>query len=142
MGSLSLSVGDLASAIVADPGAGNEFTYTPTAGIRVKIISGTFLFTTDATVVNRSVYYEFIVSAVSMGILQHSTLQTATQARYYNLIPGYRDDPFAVGSQWVFPWDPNIQFDSTHSLRVNALNMQAGDAFINIALNIEQWIDD
>lgn len=117
----------------ANPGAGAEFIFTP-GGIAVtELVFVHLTLITDATVVNRLVGLNILGSATVLGNLRSAGVQPASQTINYRWANGMSGGAFVSAVNTM-----NLPRTSLGTLgwRTNTLNIQAGDAFSEIAFGL------
>jgi len=136
------SVGVMQLLNITNPGAGNYFTFPGASGKRRRLWLLTFTLSTDVNVANRQVLLVFRFGAVDVGYMIHPDVQAASLQRIYSLISHYAGLPYSSGSYFIFPFNRNFLFTPQTTIRITAVNLQAGDTFTAINGTVEDFIGD
>lgn len=136
------NTGFFGAVTIVNPGAGNAFDIVTVAGTRSRICGAFFTLTTDANVANRQVILQLRIGAIIVSAMVHPTAQVASTVSLYSLSCNFAGQPYNIGTYYMFPWNRNILINESVFLRVNALNIQAGDAFTGINWLREYMIGD
>jgi hypothetical protein len=138
---------------IDDPGAGNQwiFTLPQVSNLwRYKILALSFYFSTDATVINRSVGLRFFRhgGAYTWWRLFVPQVQAASQAFDYMFALGLPAAPWWAGgvsipvSNHIFCPLPDFELTNWERMGFSTGNQQAGDNCVNIHVLIRRWQDD
>jgi hypothetical protein len=141
-GSAEINHGWLRWMNVTNPAAGAGFVLQIATGVRWRVLGCMFSFTADATVISREVYYEYVYAGVVMGSVVANCLHGAGAAVWYSMMGGVGERLGVLGGSVQIPHDTRVEFNTVHYIRVNAINIQAGDQFASINWYSEQWLDD
>jgi hypothetical protein len=135
------SQGLISSVIPSNPSAGSGYTYTTTAGLRTRIHSVNFLFTTSSTAANRVVYVGINDNnGYQVAVSNSNYVQGASLAYQYSFfIGGIPLAPTTNNTQAIAPM-PQVDLGSVWTLNINVNNMQAADTLTNIRLALETWV--
>ncbi len=126
---------------ITPPAAGNNVSFTIPSNRVLKLRSLVFKLTTDATVASRNVLVEMVhlgTGSIFMGTLP---LHLASLVRDYTFAPfGAQTNVIFNGK--IFGAMPNdLWLASEDTLTIIVNNIQAGDVFSAIALNVEQFFE-
>ena len=128
---------------VTDPGAGGYVEIGPPAGERWRLISVTCTFTTSAAVANRQVSWRCLEALYGTicfcGIF--STIQVASLVRGYHFMDGQSQAPYDISGVFMGGLPTGIRLVYGLKLIIDAINLQAADAFTNIYVVAQKWID-
>lgn len=132
---------------VAAPGAGANLSVvlptTPNAGTLWILDFVRFLFTTDATVVSRSVALATRNVANTLNVYEMNTLLTTVQlASVANSWLWYRNLPlreYPVESNQLRVWMPTVILLPGERLVTSIANLQAGDALTNVIVCYREY---
>lgn len=127
---------------LANPGAGNNWSYTVSNGHVFIPMNIRFKFTTDATVATRELTIQIVQGISTVFTLQHYTGITASRVFIgnYGAASGYtmaaeRNNAFNAS------FTPGFWMSATHQIGIQTLNMQAADAYTEIHLFGKEYID-
>lgn len=126
--------------VISNPGAGLEWTFTVAADVRARVVSLAFQFVTDATVATRAVRLVVDDGTRFFALAAPTETQLASQTRFYSAHAG----GFAgvTGVDYILlPLPPDLVLREGFRIRSSTQNLQAGDAFSNITVVTEQWIE-
>jgi len=124
---------------IPDPGAGLNFSFLMPFEYLYRLLSVEFLFTTDATVINRLVTFTGNIGSKAINRSQSSLSQAATKAYTYSIctrqiafVAAVLNDRISMSLSQDFLLPPG----STVSSDIDSI--QAGDAITGIVLLL-QW---
>ena len=135
------TVGEMKTIIIPDPGAGNDFSYTVPAGVRLRVRGLAIKLTTDATVSDRRIV--ITVTDPDGGISQAefmNAVQAASKTVNNVLGPGSRAATGPVGGILTAPIASEIVLTPGDVLESDIKNIQAGDTLTKIYLLVEAFI--
>jgi hypothetical protein len=115
-----------------------ELAFTvPTAKLwRVQALR--FEFSTDSTVVNRTVLYTVALAVGGALYVPSAVVQTATQDRFYSCYPGAVPVTIATGFP-VIPIPSDLLLAAGSVIGTLTLNFQLTDRYLNASLLVEEW---
>jgi hypothetical protein len=126
--------------VTAAPAAGQEWSISSPPGVRWKLLSGQWVFTTSAAAGNRIVGVQLKDQAFdNLGFVVSSTPQAPSTVVNYGLFPG---PPAAQGQTFLI----NLGFNNPLWIPVNGQifsvteGLQPGDQYSNVTLQIEEWV--
>lgn len=132
--------GNLVTHLVTAPGAGANVVFTQSTALRWRLLAGAFLFTTSATVITRNIEVQLQNAGNFVADSWCPFGQAASAAQQYVITPGI---PAVTGTPFVpnVAWPTDLRMQPGTVLIMTVVNFQAGDAFTNIVLQTEEWVD-
>jgi len=127
---------------IADAGAGNPRVIYADLGRRYLIDAVYITYTTDATVLDRQVYWEYWGGVGDGARVYAYQSQAASLVGYYSFIPGLGSLNYSFHGRHIIGFGPRVMADATYGIRISATGIQAGDAFTDCLINGQQWLDD
>lgn len=130
-------------ATIANPAAGINVEIVATVGQRWSIDAISLVFTTDATVANRTVGIEFFqILGTAQGRIWNPAVQAASVVGLYHFTKWIASVPWSALGNHVFPLRGPTIIDGALGIRILADNIQATDQFSNIYVRGQGWLDD
>jgi hypothetical protein len=128
------------SQLVANPGAGAEWSFTVPGSIRQKVRGAHFTFTTSAVVATRDVTVVVDDGANVLGRFPASITQIASLANEYT-VSAAPYSPATLATVGMIPFPPDMVMLQGWRIRTQTGALDVGDAYTNIRINLEQWFD-
>ncbi len=139
---LDTSVFRIAQENPANPGAGNNFSWTPPSNSRVLVLGVEFILTTDANAAGRIVTLEAREGANtfshSLAVAGHIASLAVQHTFQPNVIGADRIGTY-LHMLSVLPYPLILQVGDT--LNTDILQIQVGDAITNIHIRYAAWQD-
>lgn len=134
------AVFDLVTAIVTNPGAGNQLSYSVPANARIEIIYLGFIFQTSAAVADR---YATVLGATptldqTMGATD--VAQVASKTYGYAFVAGLPESvDLSAANVIVAPLAPSLLLEPGDSLESYVFNIDGSDSITSIITRFRQW---
>jgi hypothetical protein len=132
--------GVLNTVSVPNPAAGTDWSYTPPAGVRQRVQSIQATLTTSAAVANRTVVIHITQGGNVLYSAADPTPQTASTTVTYTFAPGLPAQG-ATGNVVVTPLPAGLVINSTFTISVSTIGLQAGDQWSAINISTEDSLD-
>jgi len=133
--------GNIRVVTTANPGAGVEWNIAVPANARWKIRSGLASLTTSAAVGNRFVLIDYFTGGSNPFQGYADKVQAPSQATGYSLIPL---TPYLSASPLsaMVALAPELSILSGGSIQSRTFGLAVADAWTNIILYVEEWLDN
>ena len=125
---------------VTTPGAGADFIYTMPGAARIQIRSISALFTTAATVANRTPSLVLDDGSFVYGMFPSGNTEVATNAVQYTWADSTPIAP-VFDNKVIAPLASGVQLPPGHRVRSLTTGIQAGDTWTNIFMQGHVWLD-
>ncbi len=133
--------GVLNSIAVAAPLAGNDWSQTVPTNGRWRIRSAIAALATSAAVAARQVFLQATDGVNQLFGIPAQQTQAAGTTVTYQFVPGVPYTTVISGNLPVF-LPPDMQLFQAFIIRALTVNLQAGDVWSAIRLEIEEWLED
>ena len=135
------TVGEMKTIIIPNPGAGNNFTYTVPAGVRLKVRGIAFHLVTDANVVNRRAIIRIVDPDGGIsGAEWANAAITANLNVNITFAPNSRAATGILGAGLSSTLSSKLMLIPGDELQSIIQNIQAGDTLTKIYLLVEAFI--
>ena len=134
-------VGDIKTIVITTPGAGNNFSYTVPAGIRLRILGITYHIATDANVASRrpALYVLDPNGGNSFFAVAQATIAANANVDV-SFAPSNRDMPNVRSGFLTVPLASEIILKPGDVLSSNIISMQAGDELTETYILVESFL--
>lgn len=125
---------------IADPGSGNNWSHLLVANRVYELIHVKWVLVTDATSINRFIFFEILEGST---LLYRTALDTAVVASTTAQIFGAQGNNGIVtpaAGQYALALPIRATYPGNFIIRSNVLNLQAGDTISAIELVLRTWI--
>ena len=133
-------VGDVRTIAIPSPAAGNDFSYTVPAGVRLKVHAINFEYATDATVTHRVATIFVDDKGLTTFVQIAQQLQTENLNYHYTFAFGNTSTTLVYNQFVPVPLAAYMILKPGDILYSSMVNLQAGDEFVSIQLNVESFL--
>jgi len=138
---VDISVFDLVTVIIPDPGAGNQIEYACPVNARIEILYLGFIFNTAAIVSSRYVQVLGVTPTLSQTMGACAIPQTTTLTWGWAWVAGLPQlVDLSAQLRMIIPMSPSLVLKPGDSLETSIINMQATDVISSIICRYRQWI--
>ena len=136
-----LSGGQVVNIDPANPGAGNDWTYTVPAGYEMSLLSVCYRFTADATIaIRHPLFVMWGPDAFDRFRLRFALNITAGQVKIFSLAVGNaRADSMAPANNLYMDTLPSVRLAAGLNWGAFAVSAGSTDAFSDIHMIVRQW---
>lgn len=138
---LPITVGIVTPSIIANPGAGVEFSFDGGDQVRYRVLSLRYTFVASGTSADRIPGIQITIGGVAYQWLATDII-TAGQTRNILWLADGPPATFAAPPlNYLYYRLPFLEFDSTMTIESYTPVIQVGDTFTNIRIIITKWDD-
>lgn len=136
----TLGAGFLTLFTLSAPAAGAEWSYTPAANVRQRIVSIRAALTTSAAVANRQVSVQITQGGQVIARLYAGAVQAASLSRGYTIIGGV--PVYQQQNELVINFGNPLSVTSNVTLASATTSIDAADQWSTVQIGTEDWLDE